>query len=36
VRRPAALLITFEGESERWGEKGRGKHVLVLNAPTCM
>jgi len=37
TRRPAALLIAFEGESERGGgEKGRSKHVLVLNAPTCM
>jgi len=37
TRRPAAILIAFEGESERGGgEQGRSKHVLVLTAPTCM
>ena len=38
ARRPAALDITFEGGSERGGkeERGRSKHVLVLNAPICM
>jgi hypothetical protein len=37
--RPAALLIAFEGESERGegGRKGRGKHVLVTDCTpyTC-
>ncbi len=32
TRRPAALLIAFGGG----GGKGRSKHVLELNAPTCM
>ncbi len=38
MHRLAALLIAFEGESERGGveERGRSKHVLVLNAPICM
>jgi hypothetical protein len=38
THRPAAILIAFEGESERGGggEQGRSKHVLVLTAPTCM
>ncbi len=44
ARRPAALVITFEGGSERGGsergggkeERGRSKHVLVLNAAICI
>ncbi len=39
ARRPAALVITFEEGSERGGgkeERGRSKHVLVLNAAICI
>ncbi len=38
ARRPAALVITFEGGSERGGkeERGRSKHVHVLNAAICI
>jgi len=40
ARRPAAPVITFEGGSERGGggkeERGRSKHVLVLNAAICI
>ncbi len=38
ARRPAALVITFEGEREGEGkeERGRNKHVLVQNAAICI
>ncbi len=38
ARRPAALVITFEGGVGGGGEEetGRSKHVLVLNAAICI
>jgi hypothetical protein len=30
------FLSHLKGRVRGGGEKGRGKHVLVLNAPTCM
>jgi hypothetical protein len=38
ARRPAALVITFEGGARGGGEeeRGRSKHVLVLNAAICI